>query len=263
MRALFSTSRSIAAALMLVGCVAAPAAGQEEGGDAGTLSGEVSFDVGSRYVWRGLRISRGLVSQVEIDAEFKGVGVGIWSNYDPHEYPFESGGRRQVTETDVTLWYGRPWGPGVATGGLVYYGLRGGPDTTELFVAYELGLPLAPSATLFVDVDEGDGAFLLLAATQPLSITDSIAIDVGVEAGVNLDNRVMGTGADDHPFAGPYHAEIWTGSSIPLGRGLSISPRVAVSFPLGRRAGDAIAWSSYDGETRTCVYGSVGVTAGF
>ncbi len=265
-------ARPLAAALilMLTVCVAPPAFGQDGehaagavSGAAGAVSGEVSIDLGSHYVWRGLRLSHGLVSQAAIDAEFGRWGAGIWSNYDPHEYPIESGSRRQVTETDVTLWYGRPWGPGVATGGLVYYGQRGGPDTTELFVAYELDVPFAPSATLYADVDEGDGAFLVLAATHSLGIAGSIALDLGVEAGLNLKNSAMATDEEGAAFVGPYHAEIWTGGSIPLGRGLSLTPRLAVTFPLGHRAGDAIAWSGYDGETRTCVYGSVGVTAGF
>lgn len=257
-------AHTLAAALALAVWLAAPAAAQEEPtGEAGAASGDVSFDLGSHYVWRGLRLSRGLVSQAEIDAEYKGFGAGIWSNYDPHEYPLESGSRRQVTETDVTVWYGRSWGPGALTGGVVYYAQRGGPDTTELFVAYELGVPLSPSATLYVDVDEGDGGFLLLAAAHSLPVSAALALEVGVEAGFNLKNGAMGTDEHDRAFAGPYHAEAWTGTSIPLGRGLSLSPRLAVSFPLSRRAGDAMAWSGYDGETRTCVYGSVGVSASF
>ncbi len=256
--------RPFAAALALAVWLAAPAAAQEEpAGEADAASGEVAFDLGSHYVWRGLRLSRGLVSQGEIDAEYKGFGAGIWSNYDPHEYPLESGHRRQVTETDVTAWYGRPWGPGTATGGLVYYAQRGGPDTTELFVAYELDVPLSPSATLYLDVDEGDGGFLLLAAAHSVPLSAALALEVGVEAGFNLKNAAMGTDEHDRAFAGPYHGEIWTGTSIPLGRGLSLSPRVAVSFPLSGRAGDAMAWSGYDGDTRTVVYGSVGVSAAF
>lgn len=259
-----SAVRTCVAVLALVVSLAGPALGQEsERRDSGEVSGEVSLDLGSHYAWRGLRLSRGLVSQAEMEAEYRGFGAGIWSNYDPHEYPIESGSRRRVTEADLTLWYGRSWGPGTATGGIVHYAQRGGPDTTELFVAYELDVPLSPSATLFLDVDQGDGGFLVLAAAHAIPIAGSTAVELGVEAGANLGNAAMGTDEKGSAFVGPYHAEIWTGTSIPFWRGLSLSPRLAVSFPLSHRAGDAIAWSGYDGETRTFVYGSVGISATF
>jgi len=250
------------AVLALMVCPAKPASGQEEGRGE-QAAAEVSLDLGSHYVWRGLRLSQGLVSQASLDGEYRGFGAGVWSNYDPREYPIESGSRKRITETDVTLWYGGTWGPGRATGGLIYYAQRGAPDTAELFAAYELDAPLAPSATLFVDVDEGDGAFLLLAAGHSVPLSGAAALDLGAEAGLNLGNAAMGTGEDGEAFTGPYHAEIWAGGSVAIGRGVALAPRLAVSFPLSSRAGDAVAWASYDGETRTCVYASLGLTAAF
>lgn len=249
-------------ALALLLCPANLASAQEDGRGE-RAAAEVAIDLGSHYVWRGLRLSEGLVSQASLDWQYRGFGIGVWSNYDPREYPIESGSRRRITETDVTLWYGGTWGPGRATGGLIYYAQRAAPDTTELFAGYEFDLPLAPSATLFVDVHEGDGAFLLLAVGHSVGLSDAAALDLGLEAGFNLGNATMGTGEDGGLFSGPYHAEIWAGSSVALGRGLALVPRLAVSLPLSRRAGDAIAWASDDGETRTCVYASLGLTAAF
>ncbi|HSK07936.1 MAG TPA: hypothetical protein VK911_00035 [Vicinamibacterales bacterium] len=226
-------------------------------------SAEVSLGLGSRYVWRGMRLSEGIVSQVAIDVGFHGLGVGFWTNFDPREYPVDSGSRRRITETDVTFSYGRPLRGGVLSGGLVYYGQRGVPGTSELFVAYEMEAPLGPSAALYVDADEGDGAFVVLSAGRSMALSEAVALEVGVEAGVNLKNKVMGTDEEGRGFAGLYHAEVGAGTSIPIGRGAAVTSRLAVSVPLGRRAGDAIAASSYDAATRRCVYGSVGLTVAF
>jgi hypothetical protein len=256
--------RALATVALLFGSVP-PCWPQEPGeaGDARAGSASVAVDVGSRYVWRGIRLSAGIVSQLAIDAEWRGLGVGVWSNYDPRENPIDSGSRRRVTETDLTVSYARAWGRGTLTGGAIYYGLRDSSDTSELFLAYQLDAPLAPSATLFLDVDEGDGAFLLLGAAHPVALTDAVSLEAGVEAGLNLGNALVASDEEGRSFAGPYHAEVWAGTSIPIGGRLALVSRLALTFPLGRRAADAIAASSYDGLTRTCAYGSVGMTLAF
>ncbi|MBP1633976.1 MAG: putative exported protein [Acidobacteria bacterium] len=251
-----------ACAWALLAGLAAPALAQEDGEDA-AASAEVTLDVGTNYVWRGLRLSSGVVSQFAANAWFKGVSLGLWSNYDPNEYPKDSGSRKRITETDLTASYSHAWGRGTLTGGLIYYGLHGAPDTTELLVGYGLTAPLNPAATLYVDVGEGDGAFLLLEASHSLAVSERVPLDVGAEAGFDMNNKVMGTDEEGRGFTGFYHAELWAETSVGLGRGFAVAGRLAVSFPLGTRAGDMIASSSYDGATRTCVYGSVGITAGF
>ena len=259
---LSGSGRCLAWALtvLLVPCPIALA--QDDPGDA-RLTGEITFDVGSAYVWRGQRLSRGTVAQFVLAGEFRGFAASVWSNYDPSEYPRGSGSRRTITESDLSLSFGGPVGRGMLTGGFVYYSLRGERDTSELFVGYELDLPLQPSAMLYVDADEGKGAFLVLGAGKLLALPGGVSVDLQFEAGFNFRNAVMGENADGHPFAAPYHAEMSGFTTIPLWRGLALSVGLGFSTPLSSRASDAIAAASYSEHARSSVYGSIGVTASF
>jgi len=226
-------------------------------------TGEITVDIGNAYVWRGQRLSRGAVAQFVLAGEFRGFAASVWSNFDPSEYPRGSGSRRTFTETDLSLSYGRPVGRGTLTGGFVYYSLRGGRDTSELFVGYELDLPLRPSATLYVDADEGKGAFLILGADESLTFTRGVSLDLQVEVGFNLRNRVMGEDAEGRPFSAPYHAGLSGLATIPIWRGLALTAGLGFSVPLSGRASEAIASASYSENTRSAAFGSLGLTASF
>jgi hypothetical protein len=247
------------AALLVLG---APAFGQEPTEER-RVSGEATFDVVSAYAWRGMHLSRGLVVQSLIAAESRGLAANLWWNFDPSEYPAGSGVRRRITETDITLSYGRGAGPGTLTGGFVYYNLRDVPDTLELFVGYEFDVALNPSATLYLDPDEGRGAFLLASLGRSVDLPRGADLDFEVEVGFNLGNQAMGTTADGRRWLGAYHSEVSASARIPIAQALAITSTVGLSVALGGRAGNAIAAASYDGMTRRFVFCSLGLTAAF
>ena len=254
--------RCIAWAATILLAAGASAFAQDDPGES-PATGEITVDIGNAYVWRGQRLSRGAVAQFVLAGEFRGFAASVWSNFDPSEYPRGSGSRSNFTETDLALSYGRPVGRGTLTGGFVYYGLRGERDTSELFVGYELDLPLRPSATLYVDADEGKGAFLILGADESLTLTRGVSLDLQFEAGFNFRNAVMGEDAEGLPFTAPYHAELSAFTTVPLWRGLALSVGLGFSTPLSARAAEAIASASYSENTRSSVYGSFGLTASF
>ncbi len=249
--------------LALLLTAAAPGLAQEETPPELGASGEATFDVVSTYAWRGMHLSRGPVVQALIAGESRGFAANLWWNFDPGEYPAGSGSRRRITEADITLSYARDAGRGTLTGGLVYYALRDAPDTSELFIGYEFDVALSPSATLYVDPDEGKGAFVLAGLGRSVDLPRRVSLDLEAEVGFNLGNRVMGTTADGRRWSGAFHCEMSASGKIPISRSLAITSSVGVSLPLSRRAADAIAAASYDGVTSRFAFASLGLTAAF
>jgi len=164
----------------------------------------------------------------------------------------------------VTLAYTRALGGATAfSGGLVYYGNRGAPDTTEVYASLSREMPLNPSFTFNYDVDEGDGALALLSMSQDLPLVADLSVSVSAAASYNMNHKVMGTLANGEAFAGFYHGELGLSLSAALGRRLTLAPRVLWSFPLTDRARQAMEGASYDGRTSSLVSGGIGVVIEF
>ena len=126
-------------------------------------SADASVGVFSKYVWRGMTFSEKAVVQPTVGLSYGGFSANLWANYDTDlETP---------NETDVTVSYGRSTGKLSYEAGAIYYGLEGVDDTTELYLSVGYDVILSPSATLYWDVDAGDGGFLVLAAGYSIPAT--------------------------------------------------------------------------------------------
>ena len=146
---------------------------------------------------------------------------------------------------------------------MIYYGNRGAPDTTELYAALAREMILNPSFTFYYDVDEGDGGLALLSVSQALPLPADVSLSFSAAASYNVNHKVMGMGLDDEPFAGFYHGEIGMSVSLPLGRRVTIAPRVMYSFPLTDTARHAMKGASYDGNTAALLSGGIGFVVEF
>ncbi len=209
-------------------------------------SAEAGVDVMSNYVWRGQKLSEGLVVQPTAGLSYNGFGVNLWSNYD-----FDSD---EANETDLTLNYTTSFDKLGVDVGWIYYGLDGIEDTQEIYAGVSYDVVLSPSLTLYWDIIEGGGGFLTASIGHSFPL-GSVSLDVGASASVNLENEVMGD------FTGLYNGEVSVGTSFPLGP-VSINPVIAVSFPLSDDAEEAIEAVSFDGDS-TIVYGGIGVSISF
>ena len=218
--------------------------------------GEASASLGfySNYVWRGQTLSDGIVAQPTAGLSWKGLGVNIWSNYDEE---IES-----VTETDFTLNYAGSYDKLGYDVGVIYYGLEGIKDTTELYLGLSYDVILAPTATLYYDFDEGDGGFLVLGIGHSFPVTEAIGIDLGADVTVNLDNAIMGMDEDGETFTGFYNADLTAGTSIPFAGAWSFDVLLAYSFALTDDSKAAISGASIDGE-KDVFWGGAGVTLAF
>ncbi len=224
----------------------APAA---EGAEAGA-----SVGVYSNYVWRGQTLSDDPVVQATAGLSWKGFGINLWSNYDTD--------LETLNETDFTLNFANTVGKLGYDVGVIYYGLEGIEDTTELYLSLSYDVILSPYATLYWDVDEGEGGFLVLGAGYSFPVTEAIAVDLGADVTVNFDNAIMGLDEDGKEFTGFYNADITAGTSIPFAGDWTFDVLLAYSFALTSDSKAAIRGASVDGE-KDVFWGGAGVTLAF
>ena len=250
--------------IALVGLIAAPAVAQEpvEGREP-TISSTVAVDFLSHYVWRGVRLSDGFVMQPSVGVESHGFGVNLWWN-------LAGGGcdcgesSDVLTETNLTVSYSHALGgPALLSAGMIYYGNRGAPDTTELYAGISGETLLNPSFTFYYDVDEGDGALALLSIGHEVELPADVTLALSAAASYNMKHKVMGMGPDDEPYAGFYHGELGLSVSLPLARRLTLAPRITYTFPLTDKARYAMEGASYDGKTSSLVSGGIGLIVEF
>ena len=236
-------------AALLAGALIMPGAASAEGGEASASAG-----LYSNYVWRGMTLSDEIVAQTGTGVSYKGFGAGLWMNYD-----FDSD---QLNETDLTLNYAGALGAFGYDVGYIYYGLDGFDDTQELYLGLSYDFVVSPSVTLYWDVDEGDGGFLVTALGYSLPVTEGISVDFGAALSVNLDNAIMGTDDAGETFTGFYNAEFSIATSVPFLDVFSVDVMATWSTAVGDDGKSAISGASVDGE-ESVIFGGAGVTLAF
>ncbi len=225
-------------------------------------SGYASVDVMSNYVWRGQKLSNSWVIQPSVGITYGVFGVNIWANYDSDSKIDEGDGHGEFNETDITLNYTRSIDKLTLTAGYIYYALNTANDTQELYLSAGYDTLLAPTLTLYYDFDEGNGAFIVASISHSFEVSKGIALNLGASANYNINNKVMGFDKNGKDFSNFYNAELSSSLSIPVYKSITITPKVAYSFPLSNDAKEAIKNISDDGD-KDIFYGGVNVTLSF
>ncbi len=225
-------------------------------------SGYASIDLMSNYVWRGQKLSNSLVVQPSIGINYGIFGVNIWANYDSDAKIDEGDEHGEFTETDLTLSYTRTIDKWTLGGGYIYYSLNNANDTQEVYLYATYGTLFNPTLTIYYDYDEGNGAFVIGSVTHSLEIIENIALNIGASASYNLNNKVMGFDADGDDFSNFYNAEFLCSVNIPIWKSISITPKIAYSFPLSNDAKEAMEDISDDGQ-KDIFYGGINLTLSF
>ncbi|RMG00170.1 MAG: hypothetical protein D6726_11735 [Nitrospirae bacterium] len=221
------------------------------------VSGSASVGVFSNYVWRGQKLSNAYVIQPSVGITYNGFGVSLWSNIDS-----DFGDEMEITETDLTIDYAFDIDKFSLDTGLIYYGLEGAADTAEIYASVSYDTLLSPSLTLYYDIDEGDGGFLVFSIGHSFSLPKDISLSLGASASVNLDNEVMGYDSGGDTFTNFYNGELSASLSIPVTGSITLEPMIAYSFPLSNDAEDAIMGISDDGD-RDIFYGGITLSLSF
>ncbi len=226
------------------------------------VSGSASVDILSNYVWRGQKLSNSWVVQPSVGIGYGGFSANIWSNYDSDASIDEGDGHGEFTETDFTLSYEYAIDKLSLGAGYIYYALDGANDTQEFFVSAGYDVLLSPSLTVYYDYDEGNGAFIVAGIGHSFGMMKDISLDIGATAGFNIEDKVMGLDSKGEEFTDFYNGELSAALSIPVTKAISVTPKIAYSFPLSNDAEDAISSVSNDGDD-SVLYGGINLTLSF
>jgi hypothetical protein len=249
--------------LVLAMMVAVMTAGSLYAGDIKT-AGSASVDIMSNYVWRGQKLSNSWVLQPSVGISYGVFGANIWGNYDSDraEASSDDTGHGELTETDITLNYTRSVDKFTFVAGYIYYAFDGFNDTQELYLSASYDTLLKPTLALYYDYDEGQGAFVIASIGHSFEVIKGTALNLGASASYNINNEVMGLDEDGDEFSNFYNGELSASLNIPVWKALSVTPKIAYSFPLSNDAEDAIEGISNDGD-KDIFYGGVNLTLSF
>ncbi len=150
----------------------------------------------SSYVWRGQVYNNDFVVQPQVTLESYGVSFNVWANYNLAGSD-KNGTSTDFSEIDLTLAYTLPVNlDDVAFDiGIINYNFpnstdsekgKAVPATTELFGTATLLTfkdYVIPSFTLFGDIDEANGVYMLFDIVAPYQVSDYLAVEGGISAG--------------------------------------------------------------------------------
>ncbi len=153
----------------------------------------------SSYVWRGQVYNNDFVFQPQITVSQYDVSFNVWANYDAAGSS-AGGVSDDISELDLSLGYSLPViiNELAFDVGAIYYsfpnsGVAAGssvaPSTIELYgratvTSWEdYEIPVIPSLTIFGDLDEVNGTYVLLDVHVPYAITDVLDLTGGISAG--------------------------------------------------------------------------------
>ncbi|UCF38571.1 MAG: hypothetical protein JSU96_06945 [Acidobacteriota bacterium] len=224
---------------------------------------EYSFDFSaapvSRYLWRGQRLTDGWSLQTAGTLGFKGFSFNVWGNLDleavnegdtllvssnPEAGAGEYNGLQgKFSEVDFTAGYSHAFRDITIDVGTIIYSFpersASLPSTVEIYggVTFDK-VPLSPSATLYVDVNEtgdsGDTGLYFLAGgghTLLTGLNKLPAIDAGFSLGfVNQGFSAYYYGATD---SGLHDFNVTFSAPVSLGENWSLRPFIAFSALLG------------------------------
>ena len=225
-------------------------------------SGYASADIMSNYVWRGQRLSNSWVIQPSVGITYGVFGANIWANYDSDSKIDEGDGHGEFNETDVTLSYTRSLDKWTFGAGYIYYALNNASDTQELYLSAAYDVLLKPSLAVYYDFDEGNGAFLVASIGHSFDVGSGLNLNLGASASYNINNKVMGFDEDGDDFSNFYNAELSSSLNIPVWKAITVTPKIAYSFPISNDAEEAVKNISDDGD-KDIFYGGVNIALSF
>jgi hypothetical protein len=164
---------------------------------------DITADYFGKYIWRGQNLDDDPVFQPGLSVGMGNLTVGIWGNLELTDF---SDHRHEFTELDYSLDYSAdlPGLDGVGYSlGLIYYDFPNTKvkDTTEAYLGWSFDLPLSPSVTWYLDLDEAEGSYILLGISHSIEQIAELSPDVPVafEAGASLG---WGSGSYDKYYWG-------------------------------------------------------------
>ncbi len=149
---------------------------------------KVGADAVSTYVWRGQVLTDDPVFQPTATVSYKGLSLNVWGSLDMTDIHETSGHTWRLQEVDYTLAYAYSPIAGLdLQGGAIAYTFPGTTfaSTAELFAAATLSkVPLAPTLTVYRDIDEVDGWYGTAGVSHTFALTEKLGLALGASLGL-------------------------------------------------------------------------------
>lgn len=232
----------------------------------------------SQYIWRGQAFSRGsLVIQPELTVVWYGFLFDIWVNLDTSVYDAakdENSGNAEVTETDLTLAYGRSFGPVYAEGGFLYYALDGVRDSMEFYLSLSLDVLLAPTLTVYREVNVYQNWYLNFGISHSFALQDWMSLDLAASVAylISENSDVFPDVNDDlvpnfnEEYSGFLDGTFSAALPMSFAKYFTVTPLVAISYGVGGDAENLLRFlneSVINKDDSTFIYGGVNFTFAF
>ncbi len=146
----------------------------------------------------------------------------------------------ESNETDLTLNYANSLDNFSYEAGYIYYAMEDIEDSQEIYLYVEYDMILSPNATLYWDIDQGNGGYLLFNISHSCEIQEKLSFDIGASIGVNLKNELMGLDENEEKFSGFYDGNISASLSLAITDKLSVTPMATYSISLSDDAENAL-----------------------
>ncbi len=170
---------------------------------------DFSADYFGKYIWRGQNLNDDNVFQPGVSVGWRNVTVDIWGSLELTDF---SDHRNEFTEFDYSLDYSDdvPGMKGVGYSvGLIYYDFPNTKlfDTTEAYLGFSFDLPLSPSVTWYLDLDEAEGSYVNVGVGYSIEKICELGPDVPVamETGASLG---WGSSSYNKYYWGTDHAKL-------------------------------------------------------
>ena len=216
------------------------------------VNGEVAASVLSAYIWRGQELTRhSIVIQPSMTVGYKGFNANVWGNLDTDPYSAADGEyASNFTETDVTLSYTNKFGIISAGVGYIYYSLSaatpGGPDlmdSQEVFVTLGLDTILAPTLTVYKEIDHYHQWYATLGVSHTFALHEMIGLKLAAQASYlksedettypEFDSNSVATTDKFNNF---HDATVTISLPVTATKNVTITPLLTYVFPLSNDA---------------------------
>ncbi len=257
----------------------------------------LSTDILNQYIFRGAAQSKdSAVIQPSFTATYCGFSASIWGNFDTSRHsdnplmtlegqvpnpvaPGQKVGNAKWTETDFTLSYTKEIYPNFSVlFGNIYYGLQqpiSNFDEDELYGGVSYNFPwLTVAFTSYGEVTHAADVWLELDLTKSIPVDclcKGATVDLGASFGylfLPQDNNNLNLGAavgapgSVGTYSNFHTAELTADVKFPIGKYVTIAPKIAVWLPLTSQASDYLEANSLDKDS-THVVGGINLTATF
>lgn len=257
---------AVIAGLVLSAVIILPAIAEED-----RPSADLSASVLSDYIWRGQELSRdSIVVQPSMTIGYKGLSANLWGNLDTDPYVAAGNSPSNWNETDLTLSYGRDFGPLNISGGYIYYGLDGADDSQEVFLGLGVDTLLSPSLTVYKEIDSYMHWYFLLGISHSFKITEAVSLDFSASASYlksedaadypEINDQGVATGNKFNNF---HDGVISARLPVSVAKYVTIIPSLSYTFPLSSDASDEMKYRSKTGKDDNFVYGGVTLSLAF